>query len=101
MEGGNETAIKKAAQKARMDVRFEFTTPHGKHLRGTSLPHGMENTPTHLAPVESAMCLRRIYGKEKLRKFRVQALDRLLSEEDKKLPFGLHGVCVVEHLNAV
>jgi hypothetical protein len=27
-------------------ARSEFTTPHGKLLRETSLPHGMENSPT-------------------------------------------------------
>jgi len=39
---------------ARFGVRSEFTTPHGKLLRETSLPHGMGNSPTHFAPVETA-----------------------------------------------
>jgi len=39
---------------SRLVVRSEFTTPRGKLLRGTSLPHGMENSPTHCEHVKAA-----------------------------------------------
>ena len=56
VDGGIKTAslYLRADETSRLVVRSEFTTQYGKLLRGTSLPHGMENSPTHFAPVETA-----------------------------------------------
>ena len=53
-ESYTASLYRRADGAARMGVRFEFTTPHGKRLRGTHLPHGMENSTTHSAPVKTA-----------------------------------------------
>ena len=50
--GGNEeiqsfSPHRRSDGTSRLVVRSEFTTPYGKLLRGSSLPHGMENSPTH------------------------------------------------------
>jgi hypothetical protein len=76
--GGDEgiqcvSLYRRADGTSRLVVRSEFTTPYGKLLRGTSLPHGMENSPTHCAPVEKASPSQgRINNKEKISNFHVK-----------------------------
>ena len=62
----NRKPYRQADGTAWLVVRSEFTTPHGKLLRGTSLPHGMENSPTHFAPVQLATPRRGDYRKKRL-----------------------------------